>query len=86
MLVVDVGLVVAVAVVGGVVVVVVVDETAGFQILNTQKVGSVRGADSGPIPEGMIRSSAPSSARQMLTAEFSSTGYTCKVPREGCDE
>ena len=48
MLVVDVGRVVAVAVVGGVVVVVVVDETAGFQMLNTQKVGSEFGSDSGP--------------------------------------
>ena len=47
-LVVDVGFVVTVAVVNGVVVVVVVDESAGFQILNTQNVGSVIGADSGP--------------------------------------
>ena len=45
-LVVDVGFVVTVAVVKGVVVVVVVLETAGFQILNTQYVGSVIGADS----------------------------------------
>jgi hypothetical protein len=35
-----------VCVVGGVVVVVVVLETAGFQILNCQNVGSVIGADS----------------------------------------
>ena len=48
MLVVDVGFVVTVTVVNGVVVVVVVDETAGFQILNTQNVGSYMGADSGP--------------------------------------
>ena len=47
-LVVDVGCVVTVAVENGVVVVVVVDESAGFQILNTQNVGSVIGADSGP--------------------------------------
>ena len=47
-LVVDVGFVVTVAVVNGVVVVVVVDETAGFQILNVQNVGSYIGADSGP--------------------------------------
>lgn len=46
--VVDVGLVVTVPVVGKVVVVVVVDDTAGFQMLNTQYVGSVTGADSGP--------------------------------------
>ena len=45
-LVVDVGTVVTVAVEKGVVVVVVVLETAGFQMLNTQYVGSVIGADS----------------------------------------
>ena len=48
MLVVDVGRVVTVLVVGGVVVVVVVEDTAGFQMLNTQNVGSLVGADSGP--------------------------------------
>ena len=47
-LVVDGCFVVTVAVVNGVVVVVVVDETAGSQMLNTQNVGSVMGADSGP--------------------------------------
>ena len=47
--VVNVGLVVTVLVVGKVVVVVVVvDERAGFQMLNTQYLGSVTGADSGP--------------------------------------
>ena len=46
MLVVDVGFVVTVAVVNGVVVVVVVLETAGSQILNRQNDVSVIGADS----------------------------------------
>ena len=46
MLVVDVGFVVTVAVVKGVVVVVVVLETAGSQMLNRQNEGSVTGADS----------------------------------------
>ena len=45
-LVVDVGFVVTVAVVNGVVVVVVVLETAGSQMLKRQNVGSVIGADS----------------------------------------
>ena len=45
-LVVDVGFVVTVAVLNGVVVVVVVLETAGFQILNRQNVVSVIGDDS----------------------------------------
>ena len=48
-LVVDVGTVVTVAVENGVVVVVVVDDRAGFQMLNTQNVGSLLGADSGPL-------------------------------------
>ena len=45
--VVDKGRVVTVPVVGGVVVVVVVDERPGSQILNAQKLGSVIGDDSG---------------------------------------
>ena len=44
--VVEIALVVTECVVGGVVVVVVVLETAGFHILNCQNVGSVMGADS----------------------------------------
>ena len=52
--VVDVGRVVTVTVVNGVVVVVVVDETAGFHILNVQNVGSVTGADSGSIIDTMM--------------------------------
>ena len=41
-------LVVAVPVVGGRVVVVPVDESTGFQMLNNQNEGCVIGADSGP--------------------------------------
>jgi cell division septal protein FtsQ len=43
--------VVTVCVVGGVVVVVVVLDTLGSQISNTQKFGSVSGADSAPISQ-----------------------------------
>ena len=47
--VVDGGRVVTVPVVGGVVEVVPVDESAEFQILKNQNEGSVIGADSGPV-------------------------------------
>ena len=46
--VVEIPLVVIVGAVGAVVVLVVVDESPGFQILKTQNDGSVIGADSGP--------------------------------------
>ena len=47
-MVVDGARVVTVAVVGGVVLFVAADESAGFQILKNQNDGSVIGADSGP--------------------------------------
>ena len=46
--VVDGARVVTVTVVGGMVVVVIADESAGFQMSKTQNNGSVIGADSGP--------------------------------------
>ena len=76
MLVVDVCFVVTVTVEKGVVVVVVVDESAGFQMLNTQKVGSVMGADSGPGSSEEIIHVCVILLVASLTTKLSSTCHT----------
>ena len=76
-LVVDVGLVVTVPVVGGVVVVVVVDDIAGSQILNTQYVGSRMGADSGPSMIDQRMDVIFSMNLVLLTTKYSTTCNTC---------
>ena len=58
--------------VGGVVLVDVVLERPGFQMLKTQKLGSVIGADSAPIQRSTIRIREG----ERLTAKFHSTGGT----------
>ena len=73
------GSVVAVTVVGGVVVVVVVLESFGSQILNLQKLGSVMGADSGPLYGNILPISMATTSRpehKIHTTELHSTGHT----------
>ena len=74
-MVVDGARVVTVPVVGGVVLVVVVDESAGFQMLKNQNDGSVIGADSGPTTINII-SSVITSFFITLTTKLSATCHT----------
>lgn len=78
--VVDNGLVVTVPAVGAVVVVVVVDESCGFQISKTQKNGSTMGADSGPtMRSSLLHDLFADGVKKNPTTKFSTTGNAYSI-------
>ena len=75
----DGALVVTVTVVGGLVVFVAADESAGFQMLKNQNDGSVIGADSGPSIINLIFSIVQFFV--LLTTKFCTTSNTYNSTR-----